>query len=50
MKVIVCWIVAPCSLVGFSDVLEVLAASMIRAVALIMWSCDGPMSIVNTAK
>jgi hypothetical protein len=31
MKMVVFWVVAPCSLVKFTDVSEVLAASIIRS-------------------
>jgi hypothetical protein len=42
MKIAVFWVVAPCSLVEFTNVSEVLAASIIRAIA--------PHSIVSVIK
>jgi alkylhydroperoxidase family enzyme len=36
MKMAVFWAVAPCSMVEITDISEVLAASIIRAVALMM--------------
>jgi hypothetical protein len=36
MKMAAFWVVVPCSLVKFTDVSEVLAASIIRAISLIM--------------